>query len=84
MTEAISGNFERYINEIQLLRKQVSGEKLAHENTLKQLQSAYQIIDEMKDALRYEQTTSNKLKAELSETTINLSNVAHQYEAQIA
>lgn len=43
--ESVSANFEKYISEIQFLRKQISGEKLAHENTLKQLQGAYQIID---------------------------------------
>ncbi len=66
------------------MRKQVSGEKLAHENTLKQLQSAYQIIDEIKDALRFEQNSNSKLKAQLNDTTINLNNMAHQYEEQIA
>jgi hypothetical protein len=62
----------------------VSGEKLAHENTLKQLHSAYQIIDEIKDALRIEQNNNTKVKAQLNDTTAHLANVAHQYEAQIA
>jgi hypothetical protein len=64
--ESVSASFEKYINEIQFLKKQVSGEKLSHENTLRQLQSSYQIIDEMKDALRLEQTNSIKLKNEFT------------------
>jgi hypothetical protein len=82
--DPISTNFEKYISEIQFLRRQVSGEKLAHENTLKQLQSAYQIIDDIKDALRLDQNNNTKLKVELSETVTNLSAAAHQYEGQIA
>lgn len=40
--------YERYASEVQILKKQISSEKVSHENTISQLQSAYQIIDELK------------------------------------
>ena len=50
--ESLSDSYERYTREIQFLKKQVNGEKNAHENSLKQLQSAYEIIDDLKEMLR--------------------------------
>ena len=50
--DSLSDSCERYLKEIQFLKKQVSSEKNAHENSLKQLQSTYQIIDELKEMLR--------------------------------
>lgn len=77
--DSLSDNFQKHIAEIQFLKKQVSGEKLAHENTLKQLQGAYQIIDEIKDALRVEQANSARIKSQLVETTGKLQAVSQQY-----
>ena len=81
--ESLSANFEKHVGEIQFLRKQVSGEKLAHENTLKQLQGAYQIIDEIKDALRVEQASSACLKGQLAQAESRLQAVGQQYEQQV-
>lgn len=36
------------VNEVQFLKKQVNGEKISHENTIKQLQSAYDMMDEIR------------------------------------
>lgn len=81
--DSLSDNFQKHVAEIQFLKKQVSGEKLAHENTLKQLQGAYQIIDEIKDALRVEQANSARVKGQLVETAGKLQAVSQQYEQQI-
>lgn len=61
--ETLSESYEKYVKEIHFLKKQISGEKNAHENSLRQLQSSYEIIDEVKDMLRMEQGTNLKLKA---------------------
>lgn len=68
----MESTMEKYLAEIQFLRKQVSGEKLAHENTLKQLQSAYLLLEDIKDALRQEQTDHANLKAQLSQAALSL------------
>jgi cell division septum initiation protein DivIVA len=81
--ESITDTYERYVNEIQFLKKQVSGEKLAHENTLKQLQSAYEIMDEMKDLLRNEQNANFKLKSEVADKSNRMASMSSQYEDQI-
>jgi hypothetical protein len=81
--EGISQTYERYHREIQLLKKQLSTEKLAHENTLKQLQNAYDILDEMRESLRMEQASNLKMKAELADKTNRIASISAQYEDQI-
>ena len=82
--DSLSDSCERYLKEIQFLKKQVSSEKNAHENSLKQLQSTYQIIDELKEMLRNQQGNNLKLKAEVADKSQRIGTISHQYQEQIA
>ena len=81
--DSLSDSYEKYVKEIQFLKKQISGEKNAHENSLKQLQSTYQIIDELKEMLRMEQNNNLKLKAEVADKSNRIATTSNQYEEQI-
>ena len=82
--DSLSDSYEKYVKEIQFLKKQISGEKNAHENSLKQLQSTYQIIDELKEMLRMEQNTNLKLKGQVADKSSKISHISIQYQEQIA
>lgn len=45
-------SLERALNEVSLLKKTISSEKNSHQNTLQQLETTYQIIEEMKEMLK--------------------------------
>ena len=82
--DSLSDSYQKYVKEIQFLKKQISAEKNAHENSLKQLQNTYQIIDELKEMLRMEQNTNLKLKGQVADKSSKITNISIQYQEQIA
>lgn len=54
-------SLERALNEVSLLKKTISSEKNSHQNTLQQLETTYQIIEEMKEMLKSEQDKNKSL-----------------------
>lgn len=45
-------SLERALSEVSLLKKTLNSEKTSHQNTLQQLETTYQIIEEMKEMLK--------------------------------
>lgn len=54
-------SLERALNEVSLLKKTISSEKNSHQNTLQQLETTYQIIEEMKEMLKNQQDKNKSL-----------------------
>ena len=54
-------SLERALNEVSLLKKTINSEKNSHQNTLQQLETTYQIIEEMKEMLKNEQDKNKSL-----------------------
>lgn len=81
--ESLPESYEKYNTEIRCLKKQINAEKGSHQNSLHQLQNAYQIIDEIRETLRIEQTNNLKLKADLNDRDNRILTLSAQYEDQI-
>jgi hypothetical protein len=54
-------SLERALNEVSLLKKTINSEKNSHQNTLQQLETTYQIIEEIKEMLKNEQDKNKSL-----------------------
>ena len=65
-------SYERALNEVSLLKKTLSSEKMSHQNTLQQLETTYQIIEDMKEMLRNEQEKNKALTRELREKGLKI------------
>jgi hypothetical protein len=76
-------SYERVLNEVSLLKKTLNSEKMSHQNTLQQLETTYQIIEDMKEMLKNEQEKNKAMTRDLREKGSKIEQISREYEEQI-
>lgn len=77
-------NYERCLLEIQQLKKSVAAEKLAHEATLNQLESSYDLNQELQTMNQRQAKTISALNQQISHCNAKIEELDNIYDGQIA